>query len=68
MKFGEVELVHFIPLGRVRTKPDIGVTRLTQILQDSSATTASVASTAPAGMCNYARERNALECYTSCVM
>ncbi len=52
-----VRLADFISLGRVRAKLYIGMTRLPQILQDSSA---SVASTAPAGRCNYTRERNAL--------
>ncbi len=52
-----VRMVDFIPLGRVRAKPYIGMTRLPQILQDSSATDAS---TAPAGKCNYTRECNAL--------
>ncbi len=52
-----VRMVDLISLGRVRAKPYIGVTRLPQILQDSSA---SVASTAPAGSCNYTRECNAL--------
>ncbi len=60
-----VKLVVFISLGRVRAKPYIGMTRLEQILQDS---TASVASTAPAGSCNYTRECNALYCDTSRVM
>ncbi len=41
----------------VRAKPYIGMTRLPQILQDSSA---SVASTAPAGKYNNTRECNAL--------
>ncbi len=44
-----VRMVDFISLGRVRAEPYIGMTRLPQILQDSSA---SVASTAPAGKCN----------------
>ncbi len=48
-----VRFVDFISLGRVRAKPYIGRTRLPQILQDSDASTASVASTAPAGRCNY---------------
>ncbi len=48
-----VRMVDFISLGRVRAKPYIGMTRLPQILQDSSASSASVASTAPAGKCNY---------------
>ncbi len=52
-----VRMVDFISLCRVRAKPYIGMTRLPQILQDSSA---SVASTAPAGRCNYTREYNAL--------
>ncbi len=52
-----VRMVDFISLGRVRAKLYIGMTRLPQILQDSSA---SVASTAPAGRCNYTREYNAL--------
>ncbi len=52
-----VRMVDFISLGRVRAKPYIGMTRHRQILQDS---TASVASTAPAGRCNYTRECNAL--------
>ncbi len=51
-----VRMVIFISLGRVRAKPYIGMTRLPQILQDSSA---SVASTAQAGKCNYTRECNA---------
>ncbi len=55
-----VKLVDFISLGWVRAKPYIGVTRLAQILQDTSASTASVASTASAGRCNYTRECNAL--------
>ncbi len=57
-----VRLVDFISLGRLRAKPYIGMTRIPQILQDSSA---SVASTAPAGKCNYTRECNALQCDTS---
>ncbi len=52
-----VRMVDFISLARVRAKPYIGMTRLPQILQDSSA---SVASTEPAGRCNYTRECNAL--------
>ncbi len=52
-----VRMVDFISLGRVRDKPYMGITRLPQILQDSSA---SVASTAPAGRCNCTRECNAL--------
>ncbi len=52
-----VRMVDFISLGRVRAKPDIGMTRVPQILQDSSA---SVASTAPASKCNYTRGCNAL--------
>ncbi len=52
-----VRMVDFISLGRVKAKPYIGMTRLPQFLQDSSA---SVASTAPAGKCNYTREFNAL--------
>ncbi len=52
-----VRMVDFISPGRVRAKPYIGMTRLPQILQDS---TASVASTALAGKCNYTRECNAL--------
>ncbi len=52
-----VRMVDFISLGRVRAKPYIGMTRLPQILEDSSA---SVASTAPTGKCNYTREYNAL--------
>ncbi len=40
-----VRMVDFISLGRVGAKPYVGMTRLPQILQDSSA---SVASTAPA--------------------
>ncbi len=55
-----VRLVHFISLGRVGAKPYIGMTRLPHILQDSSASSASVASTAPGGRCNYTRECNAL--------
>ncbi len=39
-----VRLVDFISLGQVRAKPYISMTRLAQILQDSSAR---VASTAP---------------------
>ncbi len=50
-------LVDFIYLGRVRAKPYIGMPRLPQILEDSSA---SRASTAPAGRFNYTRECNAL--------
>ncbi len=57
--FCEVGLTLF-SLRRVRAKPYIGMTRLPQILQDSSASSASVASTAPAGRCNYTREFNAL--------
>ncbi len=53
-----VKLVDFISQGRLRAKPYIGMTRLAQILQDTSAGTASVASTAPAGRCNYTRECN----------
>ncbi len=41
-----VRMVGFIFLCRVRAKPYIGMTQLPQILQDSSA---SAASTAPAG-------------------
>ncbi len=52
-----VRLVDFISLGRVRAKSYMGMTRLPQILEDSSA---SVASTAPAGSCKYTRECNAL--------
>ncbi len=52
-----VRMVDFISVGRIRAKPYIGMTRLPQILQDSSA---SVASTAPAGKCNYTRECNAV--------
>ncbi len=52
-----VRMVDYISLGRVRAKPYIGITRLPQILQDSSA---SVASTAPASTCNYTSECNAL--------
>ncbi len=52
-----VRLVDFISLGSVRAKPCIGMTRLPQILQDSSS---SIASTAPASKCNYTRECNAL--------
>ncbi len=52
-----VSMVDFISLGRVRAKPYIGMTRLPQILQDSSA---SVASLASARKCNYTRECNAL--------
>ncbi len=52
-----VRMVDFISLGRIRAKPYIGITRLSQILQDSSA---SVASTALTGRCNYTRECNAL--------
>ncbi len=52
-----VRLVDFISLGRVRAKLYIGMTRLPQILQDSSD---SVARTAPAGRCNHTRECNAL--------
>ncbi len=52
-----VRLVQFISQGRVKAKPYIGMTRLPQILQDSSA---SVASTAPASKCNYTRDCNAL--------
>ncbi len=52
-----VRMVDFISLDRVRAKPYIGMTRLQQILQDSSA---SAASTAPAGSCNYKRECNAM--------
>ncbi len=36
-----VRMVDFISLGRVRAKPYIGMTRLPQILQDSSASVAS---------------------------
>ncbi len=52
-----VRMVDFISLSRVTAKPHVGMTRLPQILQDSSA---SVASTAPVGRCNYTRECNAL--------
>ncbi len=52
-----VRMVDFISLGWVRAKPYIGMTRLPQILQDSRA---SVASTAPAGKCNYTRECHSL--------
>ncbi len=52
-----VRMVDFISLGRVRAKPYIGMTRLPHIVEDSSA---SVASTAPAGKCNYTRVCNAL--------
>ncbi len=45
-----VRMVDFISVCRARTKPYIGMTRLLQILQDSSA---SVASTAPASRRNY---------------
>ncbi len=38
-----VKLGDFISLGGVRAKPFIGMTRLPQILQDSSASSASVA-------------------------
>ncbi len=55
-----VRLVDYISLVRVRAKAYIGMTRLARILQDSSARSASVASTSPAGRCNYARECNAL--------
>ncbi len=55
-----VRLVHLISLCLVRAKPYIGMTRLAQILQDSSASSARVASTAPAGRCNNARQFNAL--------
>ncbi len=52
-----VRMVDFISLGRVRAKPYLGMTRLPQMLQDSSA---SVANTAPASKCNYTRECNAM--------
>ncbi len=52
-----VRMVDFISQMSVISKPHIGMTRLPQILQDSSA---SVASTAPASKCNYTRECNAL--------
>ncbi len=55
-----VRLVDYLSIGRVRAKPYIGMTELAQILQASSARSASVASTAPAGRCNYTRECNAL--------
>ncbi len=55
-----VRLVDFISLGRDRAKNYMGMTRLAQILQDSSSSSASVPSTAPAGRCNYTRECNAL--------
>ncbi len=48
-----VRLVNILSLGRVRGKPCRVMARLVQILQDTSA---SVASTAPAGRCNYTRE------------
>ncbi len=41
MKFGEVEFAGFIPLGQVRTVLHTCMTRLAQILQDSTASTSS---------------------------
>ncbi len=52
-----VRTIDFISLGRVTAKPYIGMIRLPEILQDSSA---SAASTAPDCNCNYTRECNAL--------